>query len=309
MKKDLYTTLCQINGESQVLADEPLKRHTTFRIGGPAAYFVLPTSSEAVRDTLAACKEAKMPYYILGNGSNLLVSDKGYAGVIIQLFKNMNQIVIEGDLVKAQAGALLTKTAHEAAREELTGLEFASGSPGTIGGAMVMNAGAYGGEMKDVVERVLVLTEDGSLKWLEKDELELGYRTSVIARKGYVVLEVVLRLVKGKKEQIEARMEELKEARVSKQPLEYPSAGSTFKRPEGYFAGKLIMDAGLRGFQVGGAQVAEKHCGFVINRGEATAQDVLDLVAHVKAEVKDRFGVELELEVKLLGFEAQETVS
>ena len=303
MESLLYQKLCRINGESQVLVKEPLKRHTTFRIGGPAVYFVMPTAYEAVKDTVEVCREMQMPYYILGNGSNLLVSDEGYQGVIIQLFKNMNQISLEGDLVKAQAGALLTKIAHEAAREELTGLEFASGIPGTVGGAMVMNAGAYGGEMKDVVERVLVLTEDGSLRWLEKQELELGYRTSVIARKGYVVLEVLLRLEKGEKALIEARMEELKEARVSKQPLEYPSAGSTFKRPEGYFAGKLIMDAGLRGFRIGGAQVAEKHCGFVINRGEASAQNVLDLVDHVRREVKQQFGVDLEMEVKMLGFE------
>lgn len=303
MKNNFYTTLCRINGANQVLEHEPMKRHTTFRIGGPARYFVMPTTAEALKGTLEACREAGIPYYILGNGSNLLVSDTGYSGVIIQLFKNMNQINVEGRTVAAQAGALLTKVAHEAARESLTGLEFASGIPGTIGGAMVMNAGAYGGEMKDVVEKVLVLTPEGELLWLAKEELELGYRTSILAKKGYIVLEAVLRLEEGASAQIEERMEELKEARVSKQPLEYPSAGSTFKRPEGYFAGKLIVDAGLRGFCVGGAQVAEKHCGFVINRGDATAQDVLDLIAHVKAEVKRQFGVELEMEVKLLGFE------
>ena len=302
MKNDLYTKLCQINGSAQVLEHEPMKRHTTFRIGGEARYYVMPTSAEALKHTLEACREVGIPYYILGNGSNMLVSDAGYDGVIIQLFKNMNQITIEGRTVTAQAGALLTKISHEAARESLAGLEFASGIPGTIGGAMVMNAGAYGGEMKDVVEKVLVLTPEGELLWLAREELELGYRTSIIAKKGYIVLEAVLYLEQGDQAQIEARMEELKEARVSKQPLEYPSAGSTFKRPTGYFAGMLIIDAGLRGFQVGGAQVSEKLCGFVINRGDATAQDVLDLVAHVKDEVKRQFGVELEMEVKLLGF-------
>lgn len=302
MNNTLYTKLCRINGAAQVLEHEPMKRHTTFRIGGEARYYVMPTTAEALRDTIKTCKTENIPYYILGNGSNLLVSDDGYEGVIIQLFKNMNEITVEGQMVTAQAGALLTKVAHEAARESLTGLEFASGIPGTIGGAMVMNAGAYGGEMKDVVERVFVLTPEGELLWIHKEDLELGYRTSVIAKKGYIVLEAVLRLEPGEKSQIEARMEELKEARVSKQPLEYPSAGSTFKRPAGYFAGKLIMDAGLRGFQVGGAQVAEKHCGFVINRGDATAQDVLDLVDHVKKEVFQQFGVELEMEIKMLGF-------
>ncbi|MBQ8184418.1 MAG: UDP-N-acetylmuramate dehydrogenase [Lachnospiraceae bacterium] len=303
MENNFYTKLCEINGQDHVLQQEPMKRHTTFRIGGPAKYYVTPTTVEALQGTLKACIEAQQPHYVLGNGSNVLVSDAGYDGVIIQLFKNRNDIRIEGQRVVAQAGALLTRISHEAARAGLTGLEFASGIPGTLGGALVMNAGAYGGEMKDVVEKVLVLTPEAEVCWLQKEELELGYRTSVIARKDYIVLEAVLHLEQGDTEQILACMEELKEARVTKQPLEYPSAGSTFKRPEGYFAGKLIMDAGLRGYQIGGAQVAEKHCGFVINRGEATAQDVLDLVAYVKQKVKNQFGVELELEVKLLGFE------
>ncbi len=299
---DFYKALCEINGSDQVLANESMKKHTTFRIGGNAKYFVTPESPEALRQTIALCEEAGEAYYILGNGSNVLVSDQGYDGVIIQLFKNKNHIAIEGRRVIAEAGALLTKVANEAARASLGGLEFASGIPGTIGGALVMNAGAYGGEMKDVVEQVTVLTREGEILILKKEDLELGYRTSIIARMGYIVLEAVLLLQEKDQAEILARMEELKVARTTKQPLEYPSAGSTFKRPEGYFAGKLIMDAGLRGYSNGGAQVSEKHCGFVINRGGATAQDVLNLVAHVKQEVKKQFGVDLELEVKLLGF-------
>ena len=303
MKQEFYERLREILGEEgQVQTDEPLKKHTTFRIGGPAKYFCLPRTQEQLAAILKACHAFGEDYYILGNGSNILASDKGYNGVVIQLFQNWNEIRTEGQTLYARAGALLVKAAHIAAREGLTGLEFASGIPGTLGGALVMNAGAYGGEMKDVVKKALVLKEDGEQIWLSGDELALGYRTSSIARNHYIVLEVVLELKQGDKKAIESRMQELKEIRTGKQPLEYASAGSTFKRPEGYFAGKLIMDAGLRGYRVGDAQVSEKHCGFVINRGEATARNVRELVAHVQQEVRQQFGVDLELEVKLLGF-------
>lgn len=302
MIQKLYETLCNINGTEQVQRDEPMSRHTTFHIGGPAALFCIPRSVPALAATVKACIEADISYYILGNGSNVLVSDTGYQGVVIQLFRNMDGIRIRGTEMEVEAGALLVKIAHTAAKESLTGLEFASGIPGTLGGGLTMNAGAYGGEMKNVVKEAVVMKPDGELLRLTKEELELGYRTSVIARKGYLVISALLELKEGEAEVIRARMQELKEARTSKQPLEYASAGSTFKRPEGYFAGKLIMDAGLRGFTVGGAQVSEKHCGFVINRGGATAQNVMDLVRQVQNEVKKQFGVELELEVKLLGF-------
>lgn len=302
MIQKLYETLCNINGTEQVQRDEPMSRHTTFHIGGPAALFCIPRSVPALAATVKACIEADIPYYILGNGSNVLVSDTGYQGVVIQLFRNMDGIRIRGTEMEVEAGALLVKIAHTAAKESLTGLEFASGIPGTLGGGLTMNAGAYGGEMKDVVKEAVVMKPDGEILRLTKEELELGYRTSVIARKGYLVISALLELKEGEAEVIRARMQELKEARTSKQPLEYASAGSTFKRPEGYFAGKLIMDAGLRGFTVGGAQVSEKHCGFVINRGGATAQNVMDLVRQVQNEVKKQFGVDLELEVKLLGF-------
>lgn len=301
MNQNFYEKLNSILTEDNILLEEPMKKHTTFRIGGPAKYYVMPQTKEQVKDIIECCKESDMPYYILGNGSNLLVSDKGYEGVVIQIFKNMNEILVEGNVIKAQAGALLSTIAARALDAGLSGFECLAGIPGTLGGACVMNAGAYGGEMKDVLEEVLVLTEDGEFLTLPKEELELGYRTSIIAKKNYVVLEAVMRLEEGDKEAIKARMDELKEQRVTKQPLEYPSAGSTFKRPEGYFAGKLIQDAGLRGFQVGGAQVSEKHCGFVINKEEATAADVAELMRQVSLKVEEQFGVPLEAEVKRLG--------
>ena len=303
MNQSFYNKLTNIIGKDSILVDEPMSRHTTFRVGGPADFFVTPKAKEEVRDVIRICKEAGMPYYIIGNGSNLLVSDAGYRGVIVQIYKEMNEVKVEGDLVKAQAGALLSGIAAKALGAELSGFEFASGIPGTIGGACMMNAGAYGGEMKDVLESVTVLTGKGKIIELGRNELELGYRTSVIAKKGYIVLGAALKLERGDGEKIKTYMDELKEKRVTKQPLEYPSAGSTFKRPEGYFAGKLIEDAGLRGFQVGGAQVSEKHCGFVINRDHATAADIMELMRQVQIRVKENSGVDLEPEVKRLGDE------
>ena len=301
MNLDFYNQLVNCIDEKRVLLDEPMKNHTTFRVGGNADYFVMPQKSEEVKEVVALCKETGMPYYILGNGSNLLVGDKGYRGVIIQIYKEMNEIRVDGERVIAQAGALLSRVGNVALEAELTGFEFAAGIPGTVGGAVVMNAGAYGGETKDIIVSATVLTQDGDILTINKEDLELGYRTSVIAKKGYVVLESVYQLQKGEREAIRARMDELKVQRVTKQPLEYPSAGSTFKRPEGYFAGKLIQDAGLRGFQVGGAQVSEKHCGFVINKDQATAADIMELMRQVSEKVIQEFGVKLEPEVKTLG--------
>ena len=301
MNLDFYNQLINCIDKERVLLDEPMKQHTTFRVGGNADYFVIPQSAEEVKNIVALCKEADMPYYILGNGSNLLVGDKGYRGVIIQIYKEMNHIRIDGDKVIAQAGALLSRVGTATLEAELTGFEFAAGIPGTVGGAVFMNAGAYGGEMKDIIANATVLTQDGDIVTINKEDLELGYRTSVIAKKGYVVLEAEYQLQKGDKEAIRARMDELKVQRVTKQPLEYPSAGSTFKRPEGYFAGKLIQDAGLRGFQVGGAEVSEKHCGFVINKDQATAADIQELMRQVSDKVMQEFGVKLEPEVKTLG--------
>lgn len=301
MNFNLYNKLVQITDEKRVLKDEPMKKHTTFRVGGNADYFVMPQNASEIRNIVTLCKHAEIPYYILGNGSNLLVSDTGYRGVIIQIYKEMNDIQVEGDKIKVQAGALLSRVGNIALEAELTGFEFAAGIPGTVGGAVVMNAGAYGGEMRDIIVNATVLTQDGDIVTINKEDLELGYRTSVIAKKGYIVLEAEYQLQKGDKEAIRAKMDELKVQRVTKQPLEYPSAGSTFKRPEGYFAGKLIQDAGLRGFQVGGAQVSEKHCGFVINKDQATAADIMELMRQVSEKVMQEFGVKLEAEVKALG--------
>lgn len=301
-ENDIEKLLMEVVGEDKVRLNEPMKSHTTFRIGGNAKYFVMPDSVEMLQKLLSICKEYHIPYFIMGNGSNLLVSDAGYDGMVIQLFKNISGITVEGQRIRAQAGALLSKVANVALDAQLTGFEFAAGIPGTVGGAIVMNAGAYGGEMKDIVEEVTVLDEQGQIQTLKRQELELGYRTSIIQKKSYIALEVVFQLAEGEKDAIKARMDELKELRVTKQPLEFPSAGSTFKRPEGNFAGKLVMEAGFRGYQVGGARVSDKHCGFVINTGDATAADVIELTGQIRDKVQKDTGITLELEIKKLGF-------
>ena len=301
MSKEFENELYAVIDKDRIYTDEPMKNHTTFRIGGPADYFVTPKDEKEIAAVIEICKKREIPYYIVGNGSNLLVGAKGYRGVVIQIFKTMNHIRVSENEIYAAAGSSLAQIASAALAAELTGFEFAAGIPGTIGGAVVMNAGAYGGEMKDVLASVQVLTEEGELKTLSLEELKLGYRTSIIPKKNYIVIGARILLKPGKKEEIKARMDELREMRVSKQPLEYPSAGSTFKRPEGYFAGKLIQDAGLKGFSVGGAMVSEKHSGFVINTGNATASDVKKLISEVAACVKEQTGVTLEPEVKQMG--------
>ena len=301
MNQKVIEKFWNLLGKDRVLVDEPMKRHTTFRIGGPADFFLLPSTVDEVRGILEICREEELPYFILGNGSNLLVSDKGYRGVIIQLYRNFSNISVEGNEICASSGALLSQIAAAARNASLTGFEFAGGIPGTLGGAVFMNAGAYGGELKDVLKEAVVMTEQGEILTLPVEKLDMGYRTSRIKKAGYLVLEARLVLEQGDMDKIRDITKDLTEKRVSKQPFEYPSAGSTFKRPEGYFAGKLIMDAGLRGYQVGDAQVSEKHCGFVINKGNATAADVLTLIENVREKVQEQFGVTLEPEVKFLG--------
>lgn len=301
MTIDFRKELIEITEETRVQEQEPMSRHTTFRLGGNADYLVDAKNADEVKALIDLCKRENVPFYVIGNGSNLLVGDKGYRGVIIRIFKHMNEVWVKENVVYAQAGALLSKIANAALAESLTGFEFAAGIPGTLGGAVVMNAGAYGGELKDVLQWAEVVTDDGEILRLSVEELELGYRTSIIVKKGYVVLGGAIQLQKSDKDKIKAQMDDLKERRITKQPLEYPSAGSTFKRPEGYFAGKLIQDAGLQGFQVGGAQVSEKHCGFVINKENATAADVLSLIEQVSEQVEAEFGVRLEPEVKCIG--------
>ena len=301
MNQEIKKIFCDLLGEDRVFTDEPMKQHTTFKIGGPADYFLVPESGEEAGEIIKICKQTDIPYFILGNGSNLLVGDGGYRGAVIQIYRNMSAVTTEGTIITAQAGALLSSVAAVAKNASLTGFEFAGGIPGTVGGAAVMNAGAYGGEMKDVLVEVTVMDADGNIFTIPAEKMELGYRTSIIKKAGYIVLEAKIRLEEGNQEAIRERMKELTIQRTTKQPLEFPSAGSTFKRPEGYFAGKLVMDSGLRGYQVGGARVSEKHCGFVINAGGATAKDVRTLMENVRDIVYKKYGVTLEPEVKFLG--------
>lgn len=301
MNSEIRKMFCDLLGEDRVFTEEAMSQHTTFKIGGPADYFLMPDKGEDVGRVIKICKEKEIPYFILGNGSNLLVGDGGYRGAVIQIYRNMSSVTVEGNEITVQAGALLSAVAAAAKNASLTGFEFAGGIPGTIGGAVVMNAGAYGGEMKDVLTEVTVMNAEGDIFILPTEELELGYRTSIIKTAGYIVLEAKIRLKEGDPEVIRETMKDLTIRRTTKQPLEYPSAGSTFKRPEGYFAGKLIMDSGLAGYQVGGAQVSEKHCGFVINAGDATARDVRTLMDNVRDIVYKKYGVTLEPEVKFLG--------
>lgn len=301
MNREVSSRFCGIVGSDNVYFEEPMKKHTTFRIGGAADYYLCPHTPEEIREIIQVCREEQIPWFVIGNGSNLLVSDSGYRGAVIQIYRNFSRVVCEETVIRAQAGALLSQIAAQAQKSSLTGFEFAAGIPGTLGGAVTMNAGAYGGEMKDVLKSATVLTGDGQIRRLSAEELKLGYRTSIIKSGEYTVLEAEIGLERGDEEKIRSRMEELREQRKTKQPLEYPSAGSTFKRPQGYFAGKLIMDAGLRGFCVGGAQVSEKHCGFVINTGDATAADVVGLIREIQRRVEEQFGVKLEPEVRFLG--------
>ncbi|MCD7717445.1 MAG: UDP-N-acetylmuramate dehydrogenase [Lachnospiraceae bacterium] len=300
-RSKMLTLLQNVVGEKNVYEQESMKKHTTFRIGGPADLFAMPTALEEVCQIVRICREQGYPFYVIGNGSNLLVPDAGYRGLVLQLYKNFSRIEIsESCVITAQSGAMLSVIAKRALEAGLTGFEFASGIPGTLGGAVVMNAGAYGGEMKQVLVSATVLTQEGEVREIPASGLELGYRKSAVLPNGWIVLGAKLALKKGNPDEIRTRMDELKEQRVSKQPLDLPSSGSTFKRPEGYFAGKLIMDAGLKGYSVGGAQVSEKHCGFVVNRGGATAADVLQLIEDVTERVKTRFGVALEPEIRIL---------
>lgn len=323
----ILTELKSILGEDNVAQDELMSRHTTFKIGGKADYFVTPENVDQIQKLVVLLNQEQIPFYIIGNGSNLLVHDNGFRGVIIQLYQKFSTFEVLADktlldqatsgqatseqttsdqtdvvLIKAQSGVMLSRLGNEMAALGLAGFEFATGIPGTLGGAVRMNAGAYGGEIKDVIVNATVMDRDGNVFILDKEQLKLGYRTSVVDTEQYIVLEAVIQLQKGNKDAIVERIKELSAKRREKQPLEYPSAGSTFKRPEGYFAGKLISDAGLKGFRVGGAMVSEKHAGFVINAGNATANDVIELTNQVRDKIYELNHVTLELEVKKLGF-------
>lgn len=301
MTENLVKEIAGIIDADRILLNEQMSKHTTFRVGGPADIFIsIKTVKEAEKIIRLLC-DFNTPFFIIGNGSNLLVKDEGFRGVIIEIGKDFSDISIEEDRIVASAGALLVKVANEAYKAGLSGLEFASGIPGCLGGGVFMNAGAYGGELKDVITSVKMLNiKTGEIVTKNCEEMKFSYRHSIAKEEPYLILEATLQLVKGDKEAIKQRMDELKEQRTTKQPLEYPSAGSTFKRPEGYFAGKLIQDAGLKGYTVGGAQVSTKHSGFVVNIGNATAADILTLISDVERIVYEKFEVKLEPEVCML---------
>ena len=285
--------------------NEPMRLHTTFKVGGNARYYLVPESFDDVKKALDFAKEKNLPHYIIGKGSNLLFSDDPYEGVVIEIGSGLNDITITGTTIEADAGVSLASLSKKAADESLAGLEFASGIPGTVGGAVVMNAGAYDGEIKNVLKEVKILSNNNEIITKKTEELDLSYRHSIFQNNSDIVLSATFELQQGNKEEIISKIKELNAKRKEKQPLEFPSAGSTFKRPEGYFAGKLIQDSGLRGFSVGGAQVSEKHCGFVVNTGDATAADIYELITKVRQIVLEKQGVELEPEVRLVGFSDQ----
>ena len=288
--------------ETDVKIDEKLSGYVNFKVGGPADILLIPENEEQVLKSINICKENNIPFYVIGNGSNILVRDGGFRGVVISL-KKVNNITVKDDKIIAEGGAMLKAVSDKAMENSLTGFEFACGIPGTIGGAVFMNAGAYDGEISHVIESADVINEDGKVVTLTKDELDFGYRSSLVMKKGYVVLSATFALKKGTVKTIKELIDDLTNKRESKQPLEYPSAGSTFKRPTGYFAGKLIQDAGLKGYSIGGAAVSEKHSGFVINKGNATAKDITDLIKYIQDEVKRQFGVDLHPEVRIIGEE------
>lgn len=301
MTSEQKEKLTNLLGDSAVLFDEPMDKHTTFRIGGKAEAFVRAESIEELSDLRAFCSREEIPFLFIGKGSNILVSDKGISGVVATFGEKMCEIRVKDDMIIAEAGATLSAVAGFALQRGLTGMEFAAGIPGSVGGAIRMNAGAYGGDMSQVVGWVRVLEPDGNIKTILGAHMEFGYRTSILKELPYIVLACGIQLMPGDETQIRQTMLELAAKRREKQPLEYPSAGSTFKRPEGFFAGKLIEDAGLRGKKIGGAMVSEKHCGFIINEGNATAKDVTELIEFVRKTVYERFGVLLEPEVIFVG--------
>lgn len=285
--------------ESQILENEPMSQHTSFRVGGPAELFLKPKAGQ-IGDIVKLCRQNGMPYVVLGNGSNLLIADSGIHGVIIEIGNNLSEISIDKNRLRVQAGTMLSNCAQAAAAAGLGGMEELAGIPGSIGGAVTMNAGAYGGEIKDILKRVTVINSEGEQQSLTVEQLHLGYRSSAVEKEKLIVVEAELELRTGDEGQIRQRMKELAQKRLEKQPLEYPSAGSTFKRPENHFAGKLIMDAGLAGLQIGGAMVSKKHCGFIVNYDHAKAEDIMNLIQVVQQRVYDQFQIWLETEVKIL---------
>lgn len=301
MNDKIYRYLVEIVDADQVLVDEPMKNHTSFKVGGPVDYMVLPKKIEDIREIIKLSKTEHLPLFIMGNGSNLLVKDKGIRGIVVKISKKFSHVEIIGERVIAQTGVLLSGLAKLFLNQELTGFEFASGIPGSLGGAVTMNAGAYGGEMKDVLEKVEVMDQEGKTFTLKGKDMRLGYRTSAIQENNLIAISATLQLKRARYQNIKSKMEDLDHRRKSKQPLEWPSAGSTFRRPEGYYAGKLVQDVGLKGFSMGKAQVSELHSGFVINKGDATAEEIINLIYYIQDKVKHQYGVHLATEVKIIG--------
>lgn len=301
MVRDVLKEIKKIISDKQIFLDVPMKEHTSMRVGGNAKILLLPSNTDEIMETVKYLCENKIPYVVIGNGTNLIVSDSGYNGVIIKLSDNFSSVSVNEDTITAEAGASLVHVSNLACENSLSGLEFAAGIPGTVGGAVVMNAGAYDGEIKDVVSETTCIDRDANVLRLCGEEHQFGYRTSRMQKENLVVLEVKIRLKEGNREEIRNKMKELNRRRREKQPLNYPSAGSIFKRPEGYYAGKLIEEAGLRGYRIGGAQVSEKHCGFIVNTGSASASDVIELIEYIKKRVFETSGVMLQQEVKILG--------
>lgn len=304
MEKELFgQRIKEVVGPENIKLDEPMKNHTSFKVGGLADILVTPVSVMQLSEILKLCKNENVPIFVMGNGTNLIVRDKGIRGVVIKVYDNLNEFTVKDDIITAYAGILLSKISSAACKKGLSGLEFASGIPGTLGGAVTMNAGAYGGEMKDVIIETQYMDRDGELKVIRNEEHQFGYRTSLIQKHSGIVIRSSMKLKKGKTEEIKALMAEFTKRRKDKQPLEMPSAGSVFKRPEGYFAGKLIEDCGLRGYRIGGAEVSNKHCGFIVNSGNAEAKDILNLITHIQSTVKMKFGIDMQTEVRIVGEE------
>ncbi|GAA0105738.1 UDP-N-acetylmuramate dehydrogenase [Paraclostridium sordellii] len=302
-KEFIYKNLLNILDKEGIYLNEPMKNHISFKVGGPADFLLKPKTEDGIKRLIEFLKNENIPYIVIGNGSNLLVKDGGIRGVVIKIADNFNNFEIEDTKVVAQSGALLSFMGKAILNKSLTGFEFAAGIPGTLGGAIAMNAGAYGGEMKDIVKSVRLMDSKGNIIELSNKEMEFEYRRSLISKSDYIVLSAIMELKEGNFDEIKGYMKELTKSRVTKQPLNLPSAGSTFKRPEGHFAAKLIEDSGLKGLTLGGARVSEKHSGFVVNIGDAKAKDIIELINVVKSTVYSKFGVMLEEEVKILGDE------
>lgn len=299
--KKTYKIMRELLPENQIKINEPMKNHTSIRIGGPADIMVLPTKTEQISNIIQVCRKNNIPFFVMGNGTNLLVRDEGIRGVVIKLAQNFNDALVHKNLMRCKAGMPLSIAAKIALENRLSGLEFAHGIPGTIGGAAVMNAGAYDGEMADIVRKVTVIDMDGNIFEMQKSQLEYDYRSCKLQNSDEILLEVELELKPGKYDDIKKKMEDFLLRRKDKQPLELPSAGSAFKRPPGNYAGALIEKAGLKGYRIGGAMVSDKHSGFIVNVDNATFEDVINLIQYIQRQVKSKFNVELESEIKICG--------